>query len=109
MEKITGYVLLAIGLILIIVAASLVISIFLNGIRIPQLVQISTATSDFVQAVATFSNVCLMFFIFTIIVWAGSIISSRGVTMIKDVRLKLVRKSLEEATETISKEEAKEA
>jgi len=45
------------------------------------------------------------FFIFIIIVWAGSIISSRGVTMIKDVKLKLVRKSPSEVAEAVKKEE----
>ena len=35
----------------------------------------------------------------------GSIISSRGVTMIKDVKLKLVRKSPSEVAEAVKKEE----
>jgi hypothetical protein len=52
---------------------------------------------------AIFSNVCLIFFIFIIMVWAGSILSSRGVTMIKDVKLKLVRKGLQEAAEAAEK------
>jgi hypothetical protein len=38
-------------------------------------------------------------------VWAGSIVTSRGVTMIKDVRLKLARRSLKEAADTIEKVE----
>jgi hypothetical protein len=47
----------------------------------------------------TFSNVCLIFFIFIVMVWAGSIISSRGLTLIKEVKLKLVGKSVREAAE----------
>jgi len=36
-------------------------------------------------------------------VWAGSIISSSGLTLIKDVKLKLVGKSLREAAEVAEK------
>ena len=106
-EKYTGYTLLAIGLIFIILPACLAMWIFLSGAQIPQLIPVPTAQeADFVKAAATFSNVCLVFFIFLVMVWAGSILTSRGVTMIKDVKLKLVRKSLNEATEAISREEA---
>jgi hypothetical protein len=39
-------------------------------------------------------------------VWAGSSASTRCVTLVKDVKLKLVKKSLDEATDAINKEEA---
>jgi hypothetical protein len=45
----------------------------------------------------------MVLFIFAIVVWAGSIISSRGLTLIKDVKLKLVGRSLREATEVAEK------
>jgi uncharacterized membrane protein len=103
-EKITGYVLLAIGLILIIVSALLAFWMFLSGTQIPQLVPVPTGeTSEFIKSMVIFSNVCLIFFIFIVIVWAGSIISSRGSTLIKDVKLKLVGKSLREAAEVAEK------
>jgi len=103
-EKITGYTLLAIGLILIIVPALLAFWMFLSGAQIPQLVPVPTGeTSESTKSMIIFSNVCLLFFIFIIIVWAGSIISSRGVTLIKDVKLKLVGKSLREAAEVAEK------
>jgi len=109
-EKIVGYTLLIIGLVLIILPAILALSIFLNGTHVPQLVPIpSQDENGFAAATATFSNVCLIFFIFIIAVWAGSIISSRGVAMEKNVKLKLVRKSLKEAAEAAEKIETEEA
>ena len=95
-EKITGYILLVIGLILIIIPALLAFWMFLSGAQIPQLVP-TGETNESIKSMVILSNVCLVFFIFIIMVWAGSIISSRGVTLIKDVKLKLVGKSLREA------------
>jgi hypothetical protein len=103
-EKITGYILLVIGLVLIIVPALLAFWVFLSGTQIPQLVPVPTGeTSDYIKSMVIFSNVCLISFIFIITVWAGSIISSRGLTLIKDVKLKLVGKSLREAAEVAEK------
>ena len=103
-EKITGYTLLVIGLILIIVPALLAFWMFLSGAQIPQLVPVPTGeTSEYIKSMVIFSNVCLIFFVFIIMVWAGSIISSRGLTLIKDVKLKLVGKSLREAAEVAEK------
>jgi len=103
-EKITGYILLVIGLILIIIPALLALWMFLSGAQIPQLVPVPTGeTNELIKSMVIFSNVCLLFFIFIIIVWAGSIISSRGLTLIKDVKLKLVGKSLQEAAEVAEK------
>ena len=109
-EKIVGYTLLAIGLILIIIPVLLSLLIILSGMQIPQLVLTPTGEiSESIKSMIIFSNVCLIFFIYIIIVWAGSILTSRGVTMIKDVKLKLVGKSLREAVETAEKTETKES
>lgn len=105
MEKTVGYTLLVIGLILIVLPAVLALSIFFNGTRIPLLIPTSTSEDGFAVAATDFSNVCLIFFIFIITVWAGSIVSSRGVTMVKDVRLKLAKRSLKEVAETLQKVE----
>jgi hypothetical protein len=102
-EKIVGYVLLALGLILIIIPAALAIITFVSQSQIPQFVQIPEGASDFVKAMAIFSNVCVFFFIFIIIVWAGSIITTRGIAIIKETKLKLVSKGLKEAVETAEK------
>jgi hypothetical protein len=105
-EKGTGYALLVLGLILIIIPALMAFYIFLTGGQVPQFVPVPAGQeNEFAEALAAFSDVCMLFFIFIIIVWAGSIISSRGVTMIKDVKLKLVRKSLSEVAEAVKKEE----
>ena len=109
-EKGTGYALLVLGLILIIIPALMAFYIFLTGGQVPQFVPVPAGQENefagaFAGAFAAFSDVCMLFFIFIIIVWAGSIISSRGVTMIKDVKLKLVRKSLSEVAEAVKKEE----
>lgn len=103
-EKNVGYTLLAIGLVLIIFPALLALSIFLTGATVPQLMpEPSSEQGELPMAVADFSNVCLIFFIFAILIWAGSIVSSRGVTMVKDVRLKLAKRSLKEAAGAIEK------
>lgn len=103
-EKISGYALLLIGLILIIIPALLAFWLFLSGTQIPQLVPVSTGeASDSIKSMVILSNVCIILFVFIIIVWAGSIISSRGLTLIKDVKLKLVGKSLREAAEVAEK------
>lgn len=101
-ERIVGYALLIMGLILIMLPVYLAISIFLSGSQIPQLISTpETSEAEFAKAAATFSNVCLVFFLFIIMAWAGSIISSRGVTMIKDVKLKFARENLDNAAESI--------
>lgn len=109
-EKISGYAFLIIGLIFIILPAVLALVMFLTGWQIPQFIPIQPGETDsYVKAATTFSNACLVFFIFVILVWAGSILSSRGVTLIKDVKLKLVKKSLREVEETAEKIENEES
>jgi len=104
-EKIVGYVVLVIGLIFIILAAILACLLFSSGTQIPQFVPVPTEGEDgFAKASATFSNICLIFFI--VIVWAGSIISSRGIALIKEIKLKIVEGSLGEEVEIIKKEKA---
>lgn len=109
-EKISGYSFLIIGLIFIILPAVLALVLFLAGWQIPQFVPIQAGETDsYVRAFATFSNACLVFFIFVTMVWAGSILSSRGVTLIKEVKLKLVKKSLREVEEIAEKVENEES
>jgi formate-dependent nitrite reductase membrane component NrfD len=103
-EKTFGYTMLTIGMILIIISVILAILMLLGAIQVPTLVQAPTGeTSDNVKSTVVASNVSLIFFMFIIMVWTGSILSSRGVTLIKDVKLKLVRKSLQEAAEMAEK------
>jgi uncharacterized membrane protein len=105
-EKTVGYTLLAIGLILVIIPVILALSIFLSGGQIPQFVPVPTGDEEgLVKAIAVFSNVCMVFFIFIILVWAGSIVTSRGVSIIKDTRLKIVGKGVREAARAAMNEE----
>lgn len=95
-ERIVGYILLVIGLIFIILPVWLAYSIFSGGIEVPQLVPVLTGEENgFAKAFATFSNVCLIFFIFIIFVWAGSIISSRSIALIKEIKLKVTEEKAE--------------
>jgi len=103
-EKIVGYVLLIIGLVFIILSAYLAYSIFSSRAQIPQLVPTPTGGDELSKAFATFSNVCLIFFVLLIIMWAGSIISSRGLTLIKEARLKVIKKSLGEEAEIVKEQ-----
>ena len=105
MEKITGYTLLVFGLVLIFIPVILALLVFLSAIAAPQLIPEFTGEDEFAQSFAGFGNACLIFFLLLTMVWAGSIVTSRGVTMIKDVRLKLVRKSLREVAEAVKRED----
>jgi hypothetical protein len=109
MEKITGYTILVFGLVLIIIPVILALLVFLGAIAVPQLIPTLTGEDKFAQAFADFSDACLIFFLLLTMVWAGSIVTSRGVTMIKDVRLKLAQKSLKEVANTIEKVEGETA
>lgn len=104
-EKIVGYVVLVIGLIFIILAAILACLLFSSGTQIPQFVPVPTE-GEFAKASAIISNVCVLFFVFIVIIWAGSIISSRGITLIKEMKLKTVEESLGEEAEIVKKEKA---
>jgi len=101
-EKIVGYVLLAVGLVFVFLPMLLALSMFLGGTRAPQLITSAGASDPF----AAFSNTLLTFFILIIITWAGSITSSRGVTLIKEIKFKVVRESLGEEVKVVKKENA---
>ncbi len=103
-EKRSGYALLIIGTAIIIVAVIVSFWTLLAGMQVPQLVPVSlSGESDNVKSIIVLSNIGIVFFLYVIIIWAGSIISSRGVTLIKDVKLKLVQKSATEATEAATR------
>jgi hypothetical protein len=100
-EKIVGYVLLAVGLVFVVFPTWLAYSILLGGRGLPELVP--SSGTDPTSAII---NVLSMFFILIIAVWAGSIISSRGVTLIREVRLKVIREDVGEEVLVVKKEEA---
>jgi len=103
-------VVLVIGLVFIILAAILAYLLFSSGTQIPEFVPVPTeGEGEFAKALGNLSNVCLVFFIFTVIIWAGSIISRRGITLIKEIKLKIVEGSLGEEVEIVKKEETEKA
>ncbi len=107
-EIAAGYTMLVIGLFFIIFPAALALLVFLSGMEVPQLVPFVTAQSDSVAAsLNVLSNVLLVLFLFGLAIWAGSIITTRGVTMIKDVRLKLMGQSIKEANVAVDKVDRK--
>ena len=84
--------------------------LFSSGGQILEFVPVPTEGEDeFAKALGNLSNVCLVFFIFTVIIWAGSIISSRGITLIKEIKLKIVEGSLGEEVEIVKKEKTGKA
>lgn len=104
-DRVIGYTLLVIGIILIILPVGLALSLLLGGMRVPQLVQTPTGVTDaFVTASVAFSNACLIFFALLIMMWGGSIVSSRGIAMIKEVTFKLTRESLGAGAEIVKEE-----
>ena len=106
-ERVICYVVLVIGLIFIILAAILAYLLFASGAQIPQFVPVPTEGEDeFAKAFTNFSNVCLVFFIVIVIIWAGSIISNRGMTLITETKLKIVEESLGEEVEIVRKGKA---
>ena len=97
-EKV-GFVLLAIGLFLVMFAVWLAYSIFIGFNKVPELVP--NSSSDSYLALA---NSLLFFFVLAIITWAGSIITSRGVTLIKEVKLKVLKGSYGVEAEAVEEE-----
>lgn len=86
-EKV-GFVVLFIGLIFVVLAALLAFLTFTGMKALPQL--IPQGDSDLNVALA---NTLAFFAILAIITWVGSIITSRGVTLIKEINLKVLRES----------------
>jgi hypothetical protein len=105
-EKIVGYILLAVGLVFVVYPMWLAYSFLLGGRGLPNLVPPSSGTDSTSVIFSPLINIMLVFFLLIIVVWAGSIISSRGVTLIREVRLKVARESVSEDVLVVKKEEA---
>lgn len=108
-EKNVGYILLVIGLVLIVLPVVLACAMLLGGIEIPQLVPALAAGEESSEALATFNNVCLIGLLLIVIMWGGSIITSRGVSLIKEMELKVTREGISEETRIAKKKKAKES
>ena len=102
-EKIVGYALLVVGLVFVVFPMWLAYSILLGSRGLPQLVSISGTDPTTILYSSLISGL-LVFFMFIIVVWVGSIISSRGVTLIREVTLKVARESVNEEVPVVKKE-----
>ena len=91
-DKNIGYLLLAVGIVLIIIPVILALSLLLGAMSVPQLVKApSSVTDDLAIASVAFSNACLIFFVLLVMMWGGSIVSSRGISLIRHVTFKVTR------------------
>jgi hypothetical protein len=128
-EKIVGYALLVVGLIVVIIPTYFGISIVFRGASaIPKILEtpiLSNATTPTGNATVllpissadineiiekTFPAVNLGLFIAlsVILISAGSVIMGKGVSLIKEIKLKALREAVKEVSEEIKVEEKKE-
>lgn len=120
-EKLVGYALLIIGIVIIFIPVLISILILLGNMEIPQFVQKpSVNPSDPNAEIARMMaeafpllNVIPTFLLFVVLVYAGSVLMGKGVGLIKEINWKIVRtptKGAEEAeTEEPAEPEAKPA
>ena len=126
-HKIVGYALLAIGLIVVLIPAYFGISILLRGASaIPKILEtpvlsdnitasnstiISTSSLNSIIG-ATFPavNVVLLLVLSLLLIYAGGVIMGKGVSLVKEIKLKAVREAVKEVSEEIEvkKEKANE-
>jgi hypothetical protein len=98
-EKLTGYILLTVGFILILVPIVLSILIVLGSMPIPMYVQKPTVSgtdpsAELARVMADafpLLNVIPTFLLFVVIVYAGSVLMGKGVGLIKEINWKVVR------------------
>lgn len=126
-HKIVGYVLLAIGLIVVIIPPCFGISILFRGASaIPKILEtpvlsdntttsnstiISTSSlNDIIGATFPAVNVVLLFVLSLVLIYAGGVIMGKGVNLIKEIKLRTVRETAKEASEEVEvkKEKANE-
>jgi predicted membrane protein len=117
-HKIIGYVLLIVGLIVVIIAPIFAISILFNGASaIPKILETpvlsnTTTTSNgtlistsnlnqIIGAVFPAVNVVLLLLIALILIYAGGVIMGKGVSLIKEIKLRAVREAVKEVSEEV--------
>jgi hypothetical protein len=126
-HKIVGYALLVIGLIVVIMPPYFGVSILFRGASaIPKILETpvlsdSTTTSNgtvistsslnsIITAIFPAVNVVLLLLLSLILIYAGGVIMGKGVSLIKEIKLRAVREAVKEASEEIEvkKEKANE-
>lgn len=92
-ERIIGYILLGVGLGIVIYSVVMAYSYLTGAMPVPQFFEAPDTNGGTIPSslFTDISNVLMLFVMLFIILLAGSIISSRGVSLIKEVKLKVVR------------------
>lgn len=94
-EKNVGYVLLAIGLSVILISIIIAFFILMGTISIPEVIEPPSGTDtgtmgELVNMLASFGDVFLAFFLLIVVEYGGGVIMSRGVRLIKEIKLSAV-------------------
>jgi hypothetical protein len=117
-HKIVGYVLLVIGLVFAIIPPVFCISVIFSGASaVPKILEtpvlsgnssssnstiISTSNlNSIIAAVFPAVNLVLLFVLSLILIYAGGVIMSRGVSLIKEIKLTAVRQAVKEVSEEV--------
>jgi len=129
-EKIVGYVLLVVGLVVVIIPTYFGISIvFIGASAIPKILEtpvLSNATmptnnatvllpisaadmNEIIEKTFPAINIGLFLALSVILISAASVIMGKGVSLIKEIKLKAVREAVKEAGEEIEVEEKEKA
>lgn len=87
-EKIVGYALLIVGLIIMLFSIWFAFQMLNGKAELPQLIPTPTGEENFAVAFVPIANAFLIFFLFIVIEYGASVITSRGISLIKDAGLK---------------------
>jgi len=117
-HKIVGYALLVIGFIVAIIPPVLGISILFKGasaipkiLETPVLSNITTTSNStiistsnlnqIIEAVFPAVNVVLLLVLSLVLIYAGGVIMGKGVSLIKEIKLRAVREAVKEVSEEV--------
>jgi hypothetical protein len=117
-HKIIGYVLLAIGFVILIIPPCFGVSVLLSGgSAIPKILETPVLTSSpnisnttlistsdlnsIMTAIFPAVNLVLLFVLSLILIYAGGAIMGKGVSLIKEIKLSAVRSAVKEVSEEI--------
>jgi len=115
-DRLTGYVLLIIGLIILFIPIFISIQILLGNMPIPTFIQKPTVTgtdsaAEIARVIAEafpLLNIIPTFLLFVVLVYAGSVLMGKGVGLIKEIQWKVTKAPKEEKTEETAEAEEPE-
>jgi len=108
-EKSVGYILLIIGLIVILIPILISILILLGNMEMPQYIpKPSVSGTDEIAKVMADAfpllNIIPTFLLFVVMIYAGSVLTGKGVGLIKEIQWKIEKAAKEEIEETAEPE-----